>query len=414
MLLRIGCRAAPHSPGTSPARTLPGCRSGGSPPVAASYSKGVSSRSLRPRQGRLSPTHRARQGVMRHVVVFEHLVHSGCGHGPVGVLLGGAQPGRQRGLVLCSGDRCPQAAPEGRGLNVLREEAALRAAVGGGHRTRSPAATQTRRHAATVSPNTTQAHWQAATPTRRHTTAPTSCQNQAQPQARRQAGSANPAPRRRPLQPLVPATKGLAAAGSSTTPPRHRRRCRHRLQGETCHSRSATYLLSTPPTTRIAAPQSTSLTGPEQHQGQPAVSSAPYQSPVCAHVQQMPRYCRHHGPQLNPVVESVSTCAAGSPRTCTAQDYEDSPRPTAAASLHESTMRTHTHANANANADAHAQGHRPARGPWWQRWTHTQLWELRRCAPSETGLEGLVCQPCRKMSENRQLQPAGGSMPQDA
>ena len=71
---------------------------------------------------------------MRRVEVSEHLVHSGRGHGPVRVLLSGAQPGRQEGLVVRSGDRRPQAALDGRGLGVVREEAALRAAVGGGHR----------------------------------------------------------------------------------------------------------------------------------------------------------------------------------------------------------------------------------------------------------------------------------------
>ena len=47
---------------------------------------------------------------MRRVEVFEHLVQSGRGRGAVGVLLRGAQPGRQRGLVPRSGDCRPQAA----------------------------------------------------------------------------------------------------------------------------------------------------------------------------------------------------------------------------------------------------------------------------------------------------------------
>ena len=71
---------------------------------------------------------------MRRMEVFEHLVHGSRGHGPVGLLLCGAQPGRQGGLNLCGGDRCPQAAFDGRGLGVVREEAALRVDVGGGHR----------------------------------------------------------------------------------------------------------------------------------------------------------------------------------------------------------------------------------------------------------------------------------------
>ena len=71
---------------------------------------------------------------MCHVEVFEHLVHSGLGHGLVGLLLSGAQPGHQRGLVLRGGDRRPQAALDRRGPGVVWEEAALRVAVGGGHR----------------------------------------------------------------------------------------------------------------------------------------------------------------------------------------------------------------------------------------------------------------------------------------
>ena len=69
---------------------------------------------------------------MRRAEVFEHLVHCGCGHGPVGMLLCGTPPGRQEGLILRGGDRCPQAVLDGRGLGVVREEAALRVAVGVG------------------------------------------------------------------------------------------------------------------------------------------------------------------------------------------------------------------------------------------------------------------------------------------
>ena len=71
---------------------------------------------------------------MRRVEVFEHLVRSGRRHEPVGVLLSGAQPRRQGGLVLRGGDCRPQASLDGRGLGVVREEAALCVAVGGGHR----------------------------------------------------------------------------------------------------------------------------------------------------------------------------------------------------------------------------------------------------------------------------------------
>ena len=50
---------------------------------------------VRPRRGRLPASHHTRQGVMRRVEVFEHLVHRGRGHGPVGVLLCGTHPARR-------------------------------------------------------------------------------------------------------------------------------------------------------------------------------------------------------------------------------------------------------------------------------------------------------------------------------
>ena len=71
---------------------------------------------------------------MGRVEVFEHLVHGDRGHGPVGVLLCGTQPGRQGGFILRGVDRRPQAVLDGRGLGVVREEAAFSVAVGGGHR----------------------------------------------------------------------------------------------------------------------------------------------------------------------------------------------------------------------------------------------------------------------------------------
>ena len=96
--------------------------------------RGVPSRRVRPRRGRLPASYHVRQGAMCRVEVFGHLVHSGRGHEPVGLLLCGAQPGRQGGLILRGRDRCPQAALDGRGLGVVRQEAALRVAVGGRHR----------------------------------------------------------------------------------------------------------------------------------------------------------------------------------------------------------------------------------------------------------------------------------------
>ena len=124
----------PRPPGTLPVRALQGCHSGGPPPGAAFRSPRVPLRPVRPRRGRLPASHHMRQGVVRRVEVFEHLVHRGRGHGPVVVLLCGTQPGRQGGFILRGGDRRPQAVLDGRGLGVLREEAALCVAVGGGHR----------------------------------------------------------------------------------------------------------------------------------------------------------------------------------------------------------------------------------------------------------------------------------------
>ena len=93
---------------------------------------------------------------MHGVEMLELLVHGRCGHGPVGVLLGGAQQGRPRGLVLCGGDRRPRAALDGRGLGVVREEAALGVAVGSGYRPvprRVKEAPQIQGHREVVRPN---------------------------------------------------------------------------------------------------------------------------------------------------------------------------------------------------------------------------------------------------------------------
>ena len=94
------------------------------------------------------------------------------------------------------------------------------------------------------------------------------------------------------------------------------------------------------------------------------------------------------------------------PRTPTAQDYEESPRPATATSPHDHITPTHAHSS--------AQGHGPAEGQWWRRWTHTQLWELRKWARAEPSLEGLVQRPRKGSAENRRLQPSGGRMPQAA
>ena len=95
-----------------------------------------------------------------------------------------------------------------------------------------------------------------------------------------------------------------------------------------------------------------------------------------------------------------------SARTLTAQEYEDSPRPATATSPHHPNTHTGTHAHTP------NQGHSPAHGPWWQRWTHAQLWELQKWARAEPFLEGLVRHPRRESAEKCGLRPAGGSMPQ--
>ena len=95
-----------------------------------------------------------------------------------------------------------------------------------------------------------------------------------------------------------------------------------------------------------------------------------------------------------------------SPRTPTEQDYEESPRPATATGPHDPVTPTHAHSS--------AQDRRPAQEQWWQRWTHTQLWELRKWARGEPSLEGLVHRPRKGLVENCRLRLAGGWMPQAA
>ena len=127
---------------------------------------------------------------------------------------------------------------------------------------------------------------------------------------------------------------------------------------------------------------------------------------MTAHIQRMPNYrCRRESPP-NPEAETVRAhpqvhiCARPhSPRTPTEQDYEESPWPATATGPHDPVTPTHTHSS--------AQGRRPAQGQWWQRWTHTQLWELRKWARGEPSLEGLVHRPRKGSVENCRLRPAG-------
>ena len=48
----------------------------------------------------------------------------------------------------------------------------------------------------------------------------------------------------------------------------------------------------------------------------------------------------------------------------------------------------------------------PSQGEWWQRWTQTQLWELRKWAPAERSLEELVHRP--RKGVGGELPPQGG------
>ena len=154
-------------------------------------------------------------------------------------------------------------------------------------------------------------------------------------------------------------------------------------------------------------------TGPERRQGLPAASWPPYQPSVSAHIQRMPRYCRRRESQANPEAETVRAhprvhirSRPHSPRTPTAQDYEESPGLATATSPHDPVTPTHAHSS--------AQDRGPAQGQWWQRWTHTQLWELRKRVRAEPSLEGLVHRPRKGSVENCRLQPVGGWMPQAA
>ena len=154
-------------------------------------------------------------------------------------------------------------------------------------------------------------------------------------------------------------------------------------------------------------------TRPERRQGPPAASPPPYQPWMTAHMQRMPQYRRRRESPPNPEAETVRAhprvhiCARPhSPRTPTEQDYEESPRPATATGPQDPVTPTHAHSS--------AQDRRPAQGQWWQRWTHTQLWELRKWARGEPSLEGLVHRPRKGSVENCRLRPAGGWMPQAA
>ena len=154
-------------------------------------------------------------------------------------------------------------------------------------------------------------------------------------------------------------------------------------------------------------------TRPERRQGPPAASPPPYQPSMTAHIQRMPRYRHRRESPPHPEAETVRThprvhirSRPHSRRTPTIQDYEKSPGPATATGPHDPVTPTHAHSS--------AQDRGPAQGQWWQRWTHTQLWELRKRARGEPSLEGLVHRPRKGSVENCRLRPAGGWMPQAA
>ena len=110
---------------------------------------------------------------------------------------------------------------------------------------------------------------------------------------------------------------------------------------------------------------------------------------MTAHIQRMPhhRRCRESPP--NAEAETVRAhprvhirARPHSTRTPTEPDYEESPRPATATGPHDPVIPTHAHSS--------AQDRRPAQEQRWQRWTHTQLWELRKWVRGEPSLEGLV------------------------
>ena len=137
------------------------------------------------------------------------------------------------------------------------------------------------------------------------------------------------------------------------------------------------------------------------------MSPPPYQPSMSAHIQQMPRYRRHRGYQADPESETVRAyprvhirSRPRSQSTPRAQDYQDS------SGLGTATTPTHVHSS--------VQGHGPTQGQWWQRWIHTQLWELRKWARPEPSLEDLIHLRLKGSVENCRLRPAAGWMPKAA
>ena len=152
------------------------------------------------------------------------------------------------------------------------------------------------------------------------------------------------------------------------------------------------------------------LTEPEGRHGQPAASPPPYQPSMSAHMQHMPRYRRRRESQPNTEAETVRARPRvhirSRPHSPAAQDYAESPRPATATSPHHPVKPTHAHSS--------PQDRGPDQGQWWQRWTHTQLWELRKWSRAEPSLENLVHRPHKESVENCRLQPVRGWMRQAA
>ena len=199
-----------------------------------------------------------------------------------------------------------------------------------------------------------------------------------------------------------PARCPPTVTGAAATPVMAERAAVEARRAASCHPSKPAPQAHGPPQAR-----------PQQRQGPPAASPPPYQPSMSAHIQQMPRYRRHCKFQPHPEAETVRAYPRvqirprpRSPRSPAAQDYEDSPGPATATSPHDPSTPSHAHFS--------AQGKGPAKEQWLQRWTHTQLWVLRKWARAERSLEGLVHRPDKGSVKNSRLQPAGGWMRQAA
>ena len=188
--------------------------------------------------------------------------------------------------------------------------------------------------------------------------------------------------------------------------PHRYRRHSHHFHGAARRSQSATHPVPPPHKAHTQGPE----TAPDQARTTPgSASSVPTPLPtldVSPHTAHAPLPPPRRVPTVRAHPRVHIRSRPRSPRTPTAQDYEESPRPAIATSPHNPDTPNHAHSS--------AQDRGPAQGQWWQRWTHTQLWERRKWARAEPSLEGLVHRPRKGSVKNCHLRPAGGWMPQAA